>query len=185
MSADLLRRLIEAGTPAELIAEVAMLAGEVSALEKRRAADRARQQAHRERASRDITLCHVPSRDVTAKKKSPPDPQKEKPTPLNGSPKGEPIPPTPSLRPEHVIEAYTDVAERCGLPAIRKMTGTREKQLRIFVRRNSIDEVKAALDAIERSAFLRGENDRGWRADFDFLLQPKSFAKLIEGAYDH
>jgi hypothetical protein len=41
------------------------------------------------------------------------------------------------------------------------------------------------MDALERSAFCRGENDRGWRADFDFLLQPKSFTKLLEGAYDH
>jgi hypothetical protein len=46
-SADLLQRLIEAGTPADLIAEVAMLAGEVSALERRRASDRERQRNYR------------------------------------------------------------------------------------------------------------------------------------------
>jgi len=34
------------------------------------------------------------------------------------------------------------------------------------------------------SAFCRGENDRGWRADLDFLCQPKSFNGLIEGKYD-
>jgi hypothetical protein len=33
MSADLIRRLIEAGTPAELVADVAMMCGEVAALE--------------------------------------------------------------------------------------------------------------------------------------------------------
>jgi hypothetical protein len=48
-----------------------------------------------------------------------------------------------------------------------------------------LEEWQRAMDALERSAFCRGENDRGWRADFDFLLQPKSFTKLLEGAYDH
>ena len=90
-----------------------------------------------------------------------------------------------SLKPEHVIEAWNEVAERHGLPVIRKLTEARQKHLRSLIRKNSIEEVRCALDAIERSPFLRGENDRGWRADFDFLLQPKSFTKLIEGAYDH
>ncbi len=101
------------------------------------------------------------------------------------SPAAEIDPEPEKLKPEHVVEAWNDLAERRGLPVIRKLTGNRQKQLRTFVRLNTIDEVRTALDAIERSAFLRGENDRGWRADFDFLLQPKSFAKLIEGAYDH
>ncbi|RVQ42604.1 hypothetical protein CN059_26420 [Sinorhizobium medicae] len=45
----------------------------------------------------------------------------------------------------------------------------------------------AVLDAIERigrSRFCRGENDRGWRADLDFLCQPKSFVSILEGKYD-
>lgn len=66
MSADLLARLIAAGTPAELVAEVAMTLAEAnaaaSALERRRAAERARQ-ANRRAASRDVTECHVTERD--------------------------------------------------------------------------------------------------------------------------
>ncbi|MFG1461765.1 HNH endonuclease [Xanthobacter sp. DSM 24535] len=52
MSADLIARLIEAGTPAHLVAEVAMALGradaERSALEGRREADRERSRARRE-----------------------------------------------------------------------------------------------------------------------------------------
>ena len=47
-----------------------------------------------------------------------------------------------------------------------------------------LDEWKQAFAAIERSPFLKGENKTGWRASFDFLLQPSSFTKLIEGQYD-
>jgi hypothetical protein len=68
---------------------------------------------------------------------------------------------------------------------VAKMTALREKQLKARLKDCSLDEWQRAMDALERSAFCRGENDRGWIADFDFLLQPKSFTKLLEGAYDH
>ena len=39
------------------------------------------------------------------------------------------------------------------------------------------------LEKLSNSQFLTGDNDRGWKASFDFLLQEKSFLKLLEGAY--
>lgn len=86
------------------------------------------------------------------------------------------------LKPEHVLEAYNATAVRIGLPQAR-MTPERRKKLSGFVRRHAIDDITEAIHALETSPFLRGENDRGWKADFDFLLQPKSFTKLIEGTY--
>lgn len=40
-----------------------------------------------------------------------------------------------------------------------------------------------ALANIERSSYLTGKNDRGWRADLDFMLQAKSFDRLHDGGY--
>ncbi len=34
------------------------------------------------------------------------------------------------------------------------------------------------------SSFCRGENDRGWRATFDFFLKPSTLTKALEGAYE-
>lgn len=95
----------------------------------------------------------------------------------------ETTPPVQILKPEHVLEAFNVMADRTGLPKA-KLTDERRKKLRTFVRRHPIDDITEAISAIERSSFCRGENDRGWRADFDFLLQPKSFTRLIEGTYD-
>lgn len=92
--------------------------------------------------------------------------------------------PDDKLRPEHVLEAWNETAERIGSPKAR-MTDERRKKLRPFIRRWSADDIAMALSAIERSPFCCGENDRGWRANFDFLLQPSSFTKLIEGTYGH
>ena len=41
-----------------------------------------------------------------------------------------------------------------------------------------------ALDKLENSSHCTGGNDRGWRANLDFMLQPSSFIKLMEGFYD-
>ncbi|MNG39522.1 hypothetical protein D3C84_1276480 [compost metagenome] len=41
------------------------------------------------------------------------------------------------------------------------------------------------MDALGRSPHCQGHNDRGWRADLDFLLQPSRYVRLIEGAYEN
>lgn len=91
----------------------------------------------------------------------------------------------PPVSKKEILEAWQSRMVPLGFPAVLKMTSQRERQLSARLRDSNLDEWMRAFDALERSAFCRGENDRGWRADFDFLLQPKSFTRLIEGAYDH
>lgn len=91
----------------------------------------------------------------------------------------------PPLTRDEILEAWRIRMVPQGFPPVRKMTAQRIRQLDARLRDSTFDEWQQAMSALERSAFCRGENDRGWRADFDFLLQPKSFTKLLEGAYDH
>ena len=113
------------------------------------------------------------------------------------APKGKPIPDSkPDIKPDKdmssdddltvddVVEAWNDLAAKCDLPRVTKVTETRRKQIKARIREYETDDWSKAMSAIYRSKFLRGENDRGWKADFDFLLQPKSFIKLVEGSYD-
>jgi len=88
------------------------------------------------------------------------------------------------LSAKEVIEAWNDLAERKRLAKVVKLTPDRQRKLKARISQNTIDEWKTALEAIERSSFLCGDNDRGWKANFDFLLQLSSFTKLIEGVYD-
>jgi hypothetical protein len=90
MSADLLTKLIEAGTPANLVAEVAMELGraeaERQALAKRRESDR-----ERKAKSREVTSCHVTGCDTSDN------------TPLDGPPS--PQTPHPPLNPPKLSTA--------------------------------------------------------------------------------
>jgi 7,8-dihydro-6-hydroxymethylpterin-pyrophosphokinase len=92
--------------------------------------------------------------------------------------------PEPELKPEDVVEVWNENAPGWGLKPIRKLTPHRRRKLATRIRENSIDEFTEAITAIGRSPFLRGESQRGWRANFDWMLEPSNFAKLIEGTYD-
>lgn len=88
------------------------------------------------------------------------------------------------VRPSEIIEAWNITAADLGLPAIVKLTDDRKRKLSARCKDTSLEEFQAALATIRRSRFLQGHNDKGWKANFDFFLQPKSFTKLIEGSYD-
>lgn len=82
------------------------------------------------------------------------------------------------------FRAYNDLAQRIGLPTARTLTPQRRKNLCARLREHGgMDAWQTALANIERSAFLRGNNNRGWRADFDFLVTASKFAKVVDGVY--
>ncbi|WP_422366397.1 hypothetical protein [Pelagibius sp.] len=87
---------------------------------------------------------------------------------------------------EAAVEAWNAFAERHGLAKVQRITAKRRSACKIRLTEcDGLDGfVNGALPAIARSPFLLGENDRGWKADFDFLMQQKSFTKLMEGGYD-
>src|SRR5882672_123981 len=69
--AKLLENLIEAGTPARLVAQVASLATKAEFIRQRRETDKFRQQ--KLRMSRDVTRRHMTSRDPPPAYTTPPE----------------------------------------------------------------------------------------------------------------
>ena len=45
------------------------------------------------------------------------------------------------------------------------------------------DNWQAALELGSTRSFLLGDNDRGWKIDIDFFLQPDTVTKIMEGKY--
>ena len=45
------------------------------------------------------------------------------------------------------------------------------------------DNWRTGIDMIPKCPFLMGQNERGWTADIDWFLSPKSLPKIIEGKY--
>jgi len=90
----------------------------------------------------------------------------------------------PALPVRIAFEEFCETARDCGLPVPKKLTASRQTSLRVRLREHGLDGWRLALANIRGSPFLLGDNDRGWKADFDFVLQAKSFNKLIEGGYN-
>ena len=87
------------------------------------------------------------------------------------------------------FDAYNDLARQIGLPRARAFTDKRYKHLRarlqecIAADEDPKEIWELALKYLEESQFCRGNNERGWKADLDFILQPTSFWRLVEGRY--
>lgn len=104
------------------------------------------------------------------------------PNPLQSIP---PSPPKGGFSPtDRAIEVFSGHASKAGLPVPRKVTADRRRKIEARIREHGEDAWAEACRRMAASAFCRGENDRGWRADLDFLCQPKSFNGLLEGKYD-
>lgn len=81
------------------------------------------------------------------------------------------------------FESFVEFAKQYNLSVPAKLTKTRETKLKARLKDcDGLDGWKAALDKLKNSSFCMGKT--GWKADFDFILQEKSFFKLMEGSYD-
>jgi len=80
-----------------------------------------------------------------------------------------------------IIEKYNSTS----FPKIQKLTEGRKKHLKARIKEYGVESVLCMIDKAEKSDFLHGENDRKWKADFDWLINPNNYIKVIEGKYDN
>lgn len=85
---------------------------------------------------------------------------------------------------DELQEAWNDTADSLGLPKVVRLSPARRRKAAVRIREHTFQEWADALAAIRRSKFLCGDNSRGWRANFDWLLRPETITKLLEGQYD-
>jgi len=73
------------------------------------------------------------------------------------------------------------------LPTVRVMTPKRNQQLTARWKQDpkhrSLEFWERYFAYVAKSPFLNGNNNRGWTADFGWLVNPENFAKVIEGKY--
>lgn len=146
----------------------------------------------REVAGRGCEYWVHPVKDFTPAETAPPQPLRDTPAAAADKPSKNHQEPSkdsqpdgdPTLSVTEILEGWNDLASRCGLAAVVKLTDQRKRKARAQAKRFSLDDWLSVFRRIEQSPFLRGTNDRGWRADFDFILSEANFTKILEGKYD-
>ena len=80
-----------------------------------------------------------------------------------------------------IIEAWNKL-NLSKLVAIKPNTN-RYKMLKTRINEFGIEKVIEAIESINNSDFLKGQNDRSWVITFDWLIKPNNFTKVLEGNY--
>ena len=81
-----------------------------------------------------------------------------------------------------IVQAWNTL----GLQQVTKLApdSKRGTMLRTRVREYGTEAVLQAIEKIRQSAFLRGQNAKGWVITFEWFVRPNNFPKVLEGNYD-
>ncbi|MHB8654994.1 MAG: hypothetical protein ACYDA9_14080 [Terriglobia bacterium] len=96
--------------------------------------------------------------------------------------------PGPPVSPGKLLEIWK--RERGPLPDVRALTRSRKRKCEVRIAERGSDpekflaEFAQAVRLCASTPFLRGENDRGWKAGFDWLVgNDVNLEKVLEGKY--
>lgn len=83
---------------------------------------------------------------------------------------------------QQAFDAYNEAAEQLGLSQAAKLTESRRKGIMARLKEAGPDGWTTVLENLAFSPHHLGQNDRGWRADLDFIIKQDRFQRFLEGA---
>lgn len=98
------------------------------------------------------------------------------------SPSPSPIPIPSPIPYQSIVDHYNEFCP--SLPKATRLTDKRRGSLNALINEFGEEGVKKAFEKVESCPHLVGKNDRGWKADFDWLINKNNLLKVIEGRYD-
>lgn len=85
---------------------------------------------------------------------------------------------------ELVLSLWNNFAEKHNLGKVIKLSDKRKSAISARKKEIEFDLVKI-LSLISESEFLKGNNQQGWKVDFDFVFCSKNnYLKILEGKYN-
>lgn len=70
-----------------------------------------------------------------------------------------------------------------NLPKPRELTKSRKVAINARLRDYGVENIKEVIKLVNDSDFLNGKSDNKWNADFDWIMKPQNFIKILEGNY--
>ena len=71
------------------------------------------------------------------------------------------------------------------MPQVQKLTDKRNTAIDKFVKEFTEEQFEQICRIANSTDFLIGKNDKGWKADFDFLMRIDKATNIIEGKYNN
>ncbi len=84
---------------------------------------------------------------------------------------------------EEIKELFNSIC--VSFPPVKMLGGRRKTMIGARWRETgeNIEVFRELFEKMQNSDFLRGVNDRGWQATFDWAILPSNFQKILEGNY--
>lgn len=71
------------------------------------------------------------------------------------------------------------------MPQVQKLTDKRNKAIDAFLKEFTVEQFKQICKIANESKFLTGQNERKWKADFDFLMRTDKATNILEEKYNN
>lgn len=81
-----------------------------------------------------------------------------------------------------IIEIYNSYCT--NLPQVQKLTEKRKTAINKLLKEITEEQFQEICIIANNSSFLIGDNDRNWKADFDFVIRPDKAVSILEGKYN-
>lgn len=85
----------------------------------------------------------------------------------------------PKAQVDKIVDRYNSIQ---GVPQVVKLTDSRRRTLNARIKDYGIDTIYDMLGLVEQSDFLRG-NVTQFSANWDWIMNPNNFVKILEGKY--
>lgn len=82
---------------------------------------------------------------------------------------------------QQIADMYNEIC--ISFPRLTKLSDSRKKAIKARLKQYSIDDFKRLFTMAEESRFLKGQNNRNWQANFDWLIKDANMAKVLDGNY--
>ena len=82
-----------------------------------------------------------------------------------------------------VMEKFNSVC--VSLPRVKSITPQRRKAIMAALKQLGDTDISELFRKTAASDWLSGRNNKGWSADFDWVLEPSHLVRIMEGNYDN
>lgn len=83
---------------------------------------------------------------------------------------------------ETILKMYNRIC--VSLPKARQLSPERKRHIKsCFSQKFTCQDFEKAFHIMQDTPFLRGENERGWRPSFDWIIRSANLLKVLEQRY--
>ena len=91
--------------------------------------------------------------------------------------------PAPKIDYQSIKDLYNDTC--ISFAKITALSDSRKKLIKARAEQYDLQTIQKVFETAQASDFLKGKNARGWKANFDWLMNDANFAKVLDGNYNN